>query len=317
MRKTLSLTLAAALAACGGSGAFKDQAREAMPSSSTLQTGSPQASHNARQHGDQTQQDSTVGAHSDWFNATVGVSAIFNGSTAWVLGIIEAVTNSEPTSCTSTSCTWGPGSGALEANNFKLVVTKDSGDFKYALSGEPKSKAGSGFVIFISGSATPSAQPHHGAGSFTIDFDQAAKLDNPHADTGKLTVHYTNVGPANIEVAFPGAKDDNHPTQKNNLVYTYKNDATGGGDMDVAIHNTTTDDRFSIHSRWKGDGQGRADVSVRTTTNGSAQLSECWGIAPFNTVYFASTASAYLGPNQGLESSCAYSPAQPSTQQAP
>lgn len=316
MRKILSLATAALLAACGGTGALKDQAREAMPSSSTLQTGSPQASHNARQSGNQTQQDSTIGARSDWFGATVGVSLVFNASTAWVLGTLEAVTNNEPTSCTSTSCTWGPGSGALEANTFKLVVTKDSGNFKYELSGEPKSRAGSGFVVFISGSATPSAQPHHGSGSFTIDFDAAAKLDNPHGDTGKMSVTYTNVGPASIQVAFTGAKDDHEPTQKNNLVYSYANDATGGGDLDVAVHNTTTQNRFSLHSRWKGDGQGRADVAVSFPQYGTAQLSECWGIAPFNTVYFNSTAS-FAGKNGGAESACAYASAAPSTKQAP
>ncbi len=49
--------------------------------------------------------------------------------------------------------------------------------------------------------------------------------------------------------------------QRNNVVYDYAADATGGGDMQIAVHNLTTDARFSLHSRWKSDGEGRADVN--------------------------------------------------------
>jgi hypothetical protein len=316
-------TIAAVLAAaCGGSSSapLKEQARDAMPSRSTVQTSAPgSAAPGVAPEGPQS--DSAIGAASSWKDVTVGVAATFNLSTVFALGLVETITAQEPTSCDATSCTWGPGHGALDSNTFKLVVTKNGANFDYALSGEPLSRPGSGFITVLSGSATPSGTPHHGSGNFTVDFDAAAKLDHPGTDTGKLSVVYTNVGPANIQVSFPGAKDHDHPGQVDNIVYKYQADPTGGGDLDVAVHNTTSDVRFSVHSRWKSDGQGRADVEDKfayASVNYDVTLSECWGIAPFNTVYFSSNNAAAIGqPNGGSESACAFTPASPSTQTAP
>src|SRR4030081_457392 len=136
MRKILVISLAA-LAACGGSQAFKDQARDAMPSKDAVQMGSPKASSTSMpQGGDTITQNSTAGDHSPFFDLTVGVSTVFNGGTAIMLGIVEAVTQTPPSSCTTTSCTWGPGHGALDYNDYKLVVTKNGDSFDWELSGQ-------------------------------------------------------------------------------------------------------------------------------------------------------------------------------------
>jgi hypothetical protein len=316
MQKLLVLSVAAALA-CGAS--FKDQSRDAMPSNGSVQMGSPQPAQPAGSSA--LVQASTVGDFSTWWGTTVGVAGVFNAGTGWVLGLLVAITDNEPTSCTSDSCTWGPGSSALDANTFKLVVTRDGNNFKYELSAEPKSKPGSGFIVFLSGSTAPGPQRHHGSGTFTIDFDKAALLDRPSDDTGKLTVVYTNVGPVHISATFNGAKntDPKHLGQKNNLKYDYANDTSGGGDLDLAVHNTVTDERFSIHSRWKNDGKGRADVEAKGTSSTGAydaHLSECWGAAPFSVVFFQSDLSLVFGPNSGIERSCAYLTAAYSTTQA-
>jgi hypothetical protein len=324
MRKLIALSIALA-AACGGSapGSLKQQSRDAMPSKDTVQMGSPSSASRASS-ADAIQRDSGAGDSSTWVGATVSVSAVFNVGTAWVLGVIGAVTDQEPTSCDATSCTWGPGSGALDPNNFKVVVTKNAnGNFDYTLSGQPKSNLSAGFTTFISGTATPSASPHHGSGSFIIDFDAAQKLDQPHGDSGKLTVTYDNVGPAHVTATFLGAKDGSVSIQRDNVVYTFDQDATGGGIMDVGVHNLTTQARFSLHSRWKNDGQGRGDVHASGTASSGgaydAHLSECWGVAPFKVVYFASDLSIVFGPSSppSQESSCAYQGAVYGTNSAP
>ncbi len=319
MRTISILSLAAALAACGGSGALKDQAREAMPSKDTVQTSAPGSSAPGIAPA-APQSDSAAGTASQWKDVTVGVAATFNLSTVFALGLVEAITAQEPTKCDATSCTWGPGHSAFDYNDFQLVVTKNRANFDYVLSGSPLSRPSGGFITILSGSATPSGSPHHGSGNFTVDFDAAAKLDHPGNDSGLLNVAYTNVGPANIRVYFAGAKDHDHLGQIDNIVYAYQADGSGGGDLDVAVHNTTAEVRFSVHSRWKGDGQGRADVEDKFAVGGvpvDATLSECWGIAPFNVVYFSSNAATYLGPNSGTETSCAFTPASPSTKTAP
>jgi len=131
---------------------------------------------------------------------------------------------------------------------------------------------------------------------------------------------YSNVGPAKLKVNFTGARDDKQPTQRNNIVYTYANDTTGGGDLDFAMHNTTTGDRFSVHSRWKNDGRGRADVAG-LGGGYDISLSECWGPAPFIVTYFSSSLKIMLapwgGPDSGAERQCAYRPAAFSSKSAP
>jgi hypothetical protein len=317
MRKLLALPLVAAVA-CGG-GSFKDQARDAMPSSDSMSMSSPPSSA-AASGSALVSNESTAGQPSDFARLTAAVAVTFNVPTAFFLGLLQHVVEDfEPTSCDANSCTWGPGSEPLNPIAYKLVVSRnaDGVSFDWTLSGAIK--PGTTFVTFASGNAKPGPQRHHGSGSFHIDFDQAALLSvwtdpqNP-PPTGQLVVNsYSNVGPAQLDVTYTGARDSTNVGQFNNVVYVYANDATGGGDLQFAIHNTTTDDRFGAHSRWKNDGRGRADVNADLGTGTTLSLSECWSAAPFNVVYFNSTltvvAPPWGGPTSGAEAQCAYSPA--------
>jgi hypothetical protein len=320
MRKLLALSLVSAVA-CGPQ-SFKDKSRDALPSKDAVAMGSPNSSQPTSLGGDQITQDSTAGQHSPFFDLTVSVAFAFNGGTALMLGIVEAVTNTEPTSCTETSCTWGPGSGPLDFNDYKLVVTQNGDAFDWELSGKDKAKPSSDFVVFMSGKAKPGPQPHHGSGSFLVDFDKAALLGGTHNETGQLNVKaYSNVGPAHLDVLVTGAKDTgDHPGTLNNLDYSYANDTIGGGDLDIAVHNTTSQDRFSVHSRWKNDGHGRADVAG-LGSGYNVSLSECWGAAPFSVQFFSSNVKIVVppfgGPDSGDASLCAYADAAFSTKTAP
>ncbi|HYY52340.1 MAG TPA: hypothetical protein VE755_05695 [Myxococcales bacterium] len=326
MRKLLALPLVAAVA-CGGG--FKDEARDAMPSSEAITMGSPPSQQaSSTSSGDTVTQNSTAGARSQFHDLTVAVAAVFNVPTAVFLDLLRHVVEDyDPTTCDATSCTWGPGSDALSRVDYKLVVSRDADgvSFDWTLSGAVK--PGTTFVTFASGVATPGPQRHHGSGSFQIDFDAAAQLaifGDPAQDqqaTGQMNVvSYSNVGPAQLTVNFNGARDGKQPTQRNNIVYAYANDNSGGGDLDFALHNTTTGDRFSVHSRWKNDGRGRSDVAGLGSGYDIA-LSECWGPAPFIVTYFSSTLKIVVdpwgGPDSGAESQCAYASASFSAKSAP
>jgi hypothetical protein len=322
MRNLLALPLVAAVACAGGT--FKDQARAAMPTSDTVSMGSPNGSAQAASasSGTAVSQNSTAGDASAFARMTATVAVVFNVPTAAFLGLLRhVVEDNDPTSCDATSCTWGPGSGPLDLVAYKLVVSHnaDGVSFDWALSGAIK--PGIDFVTFASGVATPGPQQHHGSGSFTLDFDQAGLLGIAGNATGKMEVtSYSNVGPALLNVTFTGANDTDHPGQKNNIVYSYANDTTGGGDLDFAVHNTTSGDRFSVHSRWKNDGRGRADVAG-LGSGYDVSLSECWGAAPFNVVYFSSSVKVVVapwgGPDSGDKAQCAYDPAAFSSKSAP
>ncbi|MGZ6124935.1 MAG: hypothetical protein ACXWLR_08240 [Myxococcales bacterium] len=319
MKKLIALPLVAAVA-CGG-GAFKDQARDAMPSKESISMGSPSSSA-ASSSTALVSQDSVAGQQSPFWGLTVGVAVVFNVPTAAFLDLLtHVVEDNDPTSCDATSCTWGPGSGALERVAYLLVVSRDADgtSFDWQLSGAVK--PGTDFTVFATGIAKPGPQRHHGSGSFQLDFDKMASLGIAGGAAGQMNVtSYSNVGPAQLAVTFMGANANDPPGTKNNLLYTYANDNAGGGDLDFAVHNTTSQDRFSVHSRWKNDGRGRADVAG-LGSGYNVSLSECWGAAPFDVTYFSSNIKVVVfpwgGPDAGSETQCAYSPAAFSEKSAP
>src|SRR4051812_14118543 len=231
MKTLIALPLVAAVA-CGG-GAFKDQARDAMPSKESVSMGAPTSSGSASSSA-LVSQDSVAGQDSPFRGLTVIVSVVFNVPTAAFLDLLtHVVEDNEPTSCDATSCTWGPGSGPLELVAYKLVVSRDADgtSFDWQLSGAVK-PAGE-FVTFATGIARPGPQRHHGSGSFQLDFDKMALLGIAGDATGLMNVtSYSNVGPAQLAVTFTGARDTDHPATRNNIAYTYANDNAGGGDLD-------------------------------------------------------------------------------------
>ena len=313
MRKTIAAALAALLAACGGStssGDLQTQSRNAMPSSDKVKMNSPNATATTKDGSSGSlEQDSTVGSASTFFNLTVGLSSIINGSAGAVLGVLKAVTDFPATNCAGDSCTWGPLSGALDANVYQLVVTKaGDGHFTYVLSGQSKTKAGAALVPFLSGTAVPSGTPHVGSGELIIDNDAKASFEPTSTDAGKLVIDYSNTGLLIISATATGVNDNDHPGQKLNVGYQYSNTADGGGSMDVAFKNFTSLAVWSLNSRWKQTGAGRGDAKF-TVGPLSATASECWATAAngFKVAFFTST-----DPNQpasGNESDCAFTPA--------
>ena len=317
-------------AACGGSTNLSDRSRDALPSKESVAIGTPSKAAgtvrgsflNPAEAG-RPEQASKVGDASFWAVTTAGLATVVNGSVIFALGLVETITQYPATTCTATTCTWGPFSGALDPVRWKLVVSyaEATDTFTWALSGEPKAAEGSGFVAVIEGAAKPSGLPHRGSGRFSIDFDASHTLNPNNNDIGKLEVEYSNATPgaASLGVNFLGVRDNDHPGQKLNIVYGFQ-ESGAGGDLDVAWHNTTSNDRLSLHSRWTSGGAGRSDLKV-TVAGASrayvANASECWRALDYKVVYFHTDDPAHLGADDGAEASCAYTPAAPSAKVAP
>jgi hypothetical protein len=303
MRKLLALSCALA-AACGGSAAFKDQARDAMPDKSGVAMG-PQQAQSSQSTALSTEGSSRAVAGADpWFNATVVFAYSINLGTAWTLGAVEAVTATEPTSCTANSCTWGPGSGALDLNEYELTVTQAAnGSFDWTLDARSKANATAQFVTLISGNAVPSGQRHRGNGTFTINLDGARQLSGHAADQGTIDIAYSNVGLAHVQANFHNlvSNDSQHLGDVGNAYYNYQADISGGGDMEIAWHDVTHEERDDIHSRWKAEGSGRADVAV-VKPGVDVQFSNCWSAA-------ASAFVTVFSPTSGSVSACSYADA--------
>jgi hypothetical protein len=301
MRKLLAVSCALA-AACGGGAAFKDQARDAMPDSAGVAMG-PQQAQSSQSNALMAQGASpeVVGAD-PWYNATVAFAFSINASTAWTLGAVSAVTSTEPTSCTENSCTWGPGSGgALDPNEYKLTVTQAANaSFDWVLGARSKANATAQFLTIVSGNAAPSGQRHRGSGTFTVNLDNARQISGKATDNGTIDITYSNVGPAHVQASFHDliSQDTQHLNDHGNAYYNYQQDISGGGDMEIAWHDVTNEERDDIHSRWKADGSGRADVKVVKPAS-SAQTSSCWSAAAGGFVSVGLSVCAYADASFG------------------
>jgi hypothetical protein len=241
---------------------------------------------------------------SDWYKVTVAYAAGVNLGTAWTLGIVEAVTANDPTSCSGDSCTWGPGSNPLDPLVYKLVVSRNGDSFDWELDAQAKAAPTVPFVKIISGNAVPSGIRHRGSGTITIDLDASATLPGHSTDQGKIAIVYSNVGPAHVQATFTGVADSNpdHSGQLGNAWYNYQESTAGGGDLEIAWHNLSSNERDDIHSRWKVDGSGRADVELLSAA-ASVQFTECWDTAANG---FVTT----FNPSTGVEAACSIAGAQ-------
>ncbi|HEX3761906.1 MAG TPA: hypothetical protein VHW23_24570 [Kofleriaceae bacterium] len=249
-----------------------------------------------------------VGQLATWYVATRGVTLTFNGGTAWVLTLIHAIVQAPPTTIQGNVYTWGPGSGALDPADYKLVVTANAdGTFAYQLSGRSKTQASAQFETVIDGTADPRPGDSKGSGEFLVDFD-AGKRVNP-VDSGDargtMDVHY-DLAKAHIDLSIMSTDALGQPTAAD---YAYNAAADGGGDMtfDVSANagGTALLETLTLRSRWLGTGAGRADARINGGDLGNLQItaSECWDTA-FGRVFYQD--SNNFSPTDGAESACAF-----------
>lgn len=310
MKRALVL-VAAALTACGGSQKLTaEEARNAMPGASQAQLGTPEGG---------AALTAVVGATyhtAEYADATRMLAGSVNLGIGWTLGVVEAVvTNLPPTSCAEDTCTWGPGSGAFDVNDWQITVTKkDVNDYTWTLQGKSKSDPAAQWIAFVSGEAFTTGTKHVGHGTLNIDLDAAAGLARQTGETaqsGKITSTYDNTSGRQVSVLFVGTQDDNVPTQKVNAAYQFASSSTGG-DLQVATRNLSTLAELQLHSRWTAVGAGRGDASYFDGVAQTYTRSQCWDGAGslFNLTYQATTPVAAGLTDMGAETSCVFATAQ-------
>lgn len=312
MRKLAALFAALLVTACGQKLAPAD-IRDAMPSGDVIQIDAPNPNATAALPAGALGRLAAVapGQGKAPFAVTSYVFAtLVNGGVFWALAPIALLTNFvQPTSCTDTACTWGPGAGAEELNTWMLVVTKSGDAYDYTLSGAPKSPAGSPFVSVISGRAYPGAVPHRGHGTFLVDFDEAwAGLAHPAAevqkDFGTISVSYDARTALRVDVLFQDARNNENPgdpaaPNKVSAAYAFVADATGG-DLQIGFHHqppysdTFKDESVTLRTRWNPAGEGRADVRY-LTVGFDAGFNQCWDGAPDHAMTFNGDPAAPFG----------------------
>ncbi len=263
-------------------------------------------------------QDRTIGQLAEFYVTTRGITATFNGGSAWVLVLIHTIVQFPVTTVAGNQYTWGPFSDALDPAEYKLDVV-DNGDETYAwtLSGKSKLDANAEFEAIISGVSDASPGENLGNGNFLIDFDAGKRVNPIDADPearGQVSVTY-DLAERALALHIMTTDDLGAPVQAD---YAYQEGADGSGDMVFGIEGDMGGgaelEQALIRSRWIASGEGRADVALKggNTENPAGVLaSECWD-GQFKRSFFAVLAgdnSGVFGAAEGSETNCAFAEA--------
>lgn len=248
-----------------------------------------------------------------YYSTTRSVTEHVNGMITWVLGTVYAVTKFPPSEKTDNRAFWGPysDSGLDPVETGLWVERAADGSHTWAIVFISRTDA-SEQVPVVAGYIEPGSTRLDAIGSFVVDFDTAASLDPAVAQVGTFAVEYDYDSAGVAAVALfedYGAEGG----QLYDAAYAYTEDYTGAGSMDLAwledINGAGAEELATLRSRWQADGAGRGDAVLSGGDLGSTVVtaSNCWGTA-FTTTYWTDTAN--YQPTVGVESDCAFTPAE-------
>jgi hypothetical protein len=298
--------------------------RDGLPSRDMVEVKTPAQQSQAIGDGS-VQSLATQGQISDLYQVTRGATAVVNGGTVFVLGLLENITQHAPTSISGDTAVWGPHTGALARNTWKLSVTR-TGDhsYSYTLEGKDKTADDSAYVTVLSGTHTAAVNSDgervkgFGSGSFTVNWEKASTLPERDDNVGTGEFTYSRETPtavASIVAKFRNVRDGSNPARRVDGDYGYQHTPGAGGEFtftqDKDVDGRTALERFTVKSRWQQTGAGRSDVRLSggDLGTGSFTINECWDTRFLSTYYVAAFPGVDTSKNYGVESSCAFSTA--------
>ena len=294
MKKILGLATAALLAtACG------PDFQAGVPSKEMVEVQAPGGNAQAlmsSEVGSAKNALSGQGNRADSYVLTRGATSGVNGGTVFVLTLLGAITDHQPTSRDGNTAVWGPYTDSLSPNTWKLTVTHQGGQsYSYALEGKAKDAPDSAFVTVLSGTHNAVSRKV-GHGEFLLDWDAAATLPEHDTNIGSALITYGNDGQNGavaVTARFEGVLDQDTGLRVN-ANYAYAAVPAVGGAFEFGIRKNanpqdgTTLENFTIKSRWLTSGAGRADAQVSGGDLGANQATwnECWN-TDFNSTFLA------------------------------
>ncbi|HET9930863.1 MAG TPA: hypothetical protein VFQ35_09260, partial [Polyangiaceae bacterium] len=253
----------------------------------------------------------------EWYAFTRNVRDGVNVVTRDVLAGVWLVVHSPPSKVGMDFAEWGPYTDALDPAAYRMRVERSpDGTYLYRLEGRPRSSSSEAdYVAVLTGKGYGKLDSRHGDGEFTIDLDAAKRLDPIKHRDDSGTVSITHDLPAEDPSALPriiAAQVDPAGDAWVRIRSEAKVDLTGT--LSVDAHADTDESKatamedISLVSRWKADGQGRADVSIAGGDLPAAiplvTASECWNDS-FARVYYSD--SVGFKPVFGDSTACVYS----------
>lgn len=309
----LVLSSAALLGGCAlESDENADRYRQALPAGEEVQVAGP-AEDTAAGNG-AASADGASGADdfAHYYGFTREVRGGVNHITFDVLALVSAIADYPPTRVSDDRAVWGPWTDSLEPVTWRLVITEvEQDEYTYVFEGRPKtSERDADFRAVLSGVGYGEAHPNHGDGHFTFDADVARDLDpwKHEDDSGTLTITHTLSTP--MKTVRAEAVPSDSPAW---WTATSMERPNGTGILlvdaydDVEDEGGTERENISIESQWRGDGAGRADITLTggdLTPGMTVNAVECWDTG-FYRVYYSDSVNYEV--EQGDATACAYS----------
>lgn len=281
--KTLALPLtlftATTLAACG---APADEFRSALPQRGDVTVDVPAQTAGSAQG---LRRQSLVGEPAEFYSHTYYESRRLNGFGAFVVGLVETITDYPATTVDADRATWGPFSEDREPNEFRLTVErKDAPSLHYAwaLEGRPKSVAD--WTGLAGGHFAPTEVEDQGRGWFVVDFDAVHSLDPSEDGRGRMAYAFDKDGAGvTVQALFQGVDAAGAPVH---AAYAFGQKTSGEGwvlfafpadihDGDPAL---AAPENLLIRAQWSASGAGRADVIATEGDTGEEAVyaAQCW-----------------------------------------
>ena len=301
-----------------------DEFRDAVPQKEAVALSGPDSASGSSSTASAAPSLRTLGttpatSYAKWYGFTRTMREGVNKITAGVLGGAWLIIQSEPTTTTVDSATWGPWTDELSPATYRFKVTRVApDDYEYVLEGRPKKSTSDGdYQVVLKGEGFGKPSEKHGQGTFKIDLDVARALDpfGNEDNSGIVVVDHNlphdfsdNLGalPRTITATV---------TPQGGPHYTVKSVANEDhtGVIHVAAHVDIDDSKLTkledvvITSRWQATGAGRADINISggdlPTSIAMVDAVECWG-TDFTQSYY--TDSAGISATVGEVSACVY-----------
>jgi hypothetical protein len=228
----------------------------------------------------------------EYYIATRNAITNFNGMVADLVGLIEVVRGTTPTSRNGDERTWGPfpsdkyPTWEIRVRMRRSTVSPTLLHMDYWVEVRPVGQGD--WVAFLTGQYDSQGSARTGSGQIHLLANDVRVAGYPvNDDPGLVNLDHLDVTYDNsaypITVTMTIVNLPTAPTQSG--TYTYARNQDGSGKMTFAWQgptDTTAQITATMTSQWLGSGAGRADLTAVLTPNLSNQSTllgtDCWGV---------------------------------------
>jgi hypothetical protein len=281
MRSVSSLFLAAALCACGNLSNEDIAFAEALPRAGDLHVQIPAQSGQSSASALSAQSSCALGEAQQWLFGARDTGDKLNAAVDAVLGIIDAIRSSSPTSRKPDLRVWSfpdskhPGVD-IEASMLRVTSAQGTNPAQQAWSFAIDARRTGGPYLEILYAYFIGSEARRGLGEISINFDnsRALQINGPNDPPGTMLIHYDLSGdPRTVQIDL-GATG----LGLSQFDYFYAGFSNGSGRFDYLFPDAQGN-RFALQTSFTAAGAGKAHIFVRTPAGATGTLDECWDIA--------------------------------------